>query len=233
MKINDVFDNNSNTYIDEIAQGTNMIAKINIKIDDYVTKIEGVNLVLKEREKNEVKISKSISGIKVILSDRSILIDHLESNPSKYVIDIGNKNQKLISIDDEIKHGATLEVTYAIVVKNIGKIDNVTYTLVDYVDEDYHFNKSNNLNKEWNTGMNNTVITNVTLNSGEEKNISITLTRLLDIHGTDEYDNIIEIKDYSSVAGRRIYYTIPENKEELESDIAIAEFLAIIPPLGG
>lgn len=209
-----------------------MIAKTKIKISGYITRITDVNLVLEERPKNEVSISTEISKIDLLLSNGSKLVEHTPENKNKFVFDLGKGSQKMITMDNELKQGATLNVTYKTTIVNIGNIDNVTYTLVNYIDELYYFEEGN-INKQWHIGSTpKEVTTTLTLAKGEQKTIDITLKRIITTSASDEYNNTVEIKAYKSDEGRRIYQTTPYNKKLDEKDTAMADMISIVPPTG-
>lgn len=218
--------------VKEVAENTYMTAKIKIKISGYITRITDVNLVLEERPKNEVSISTEISKIDLVLANGSKLVEHTPENKNKHVFDLGKGSQKMITMDNELKQGATLNVTYRTTIENVGNVDNVTYTLVNYIDPLYSFEEGS-MNKDWHTSnAPKEVTTTLTLAKGEKKTIDLTLKRIVTTGASDEYNNTVEIKAYKSDEGRRIYQTTPYNKEENEKDIAIADMLSIVPPTG-
>ena len=230
-KIKNVLEDNNMSEVEEIADNTYMIAKVKLNVSSYVTKVQGVDLVLEERPKNEVSISKDISKITVALANGSKLITHTPNDKNKYVFDLGKGSQKMITMDNEIKQGALLNVTYTITIKNTGQVDSVTYTIADYIDSNYSFESK--LNPSWTITENGKkAITSITLNPNEEAKVDIVLTKILSTTGTDEYNNEVEIIEYKSNSGRRIYHTIPENKKSNECDMAIADMLSIVPPTG-
>ncbi len=230
-KIKNVFEDYNTSELAEVAEHTYMTAKVKLTISAYITKVHGVDLVLEERPKNEVSISKDISKIEVILANGSKLIDHTPNHKNNSVFDLGKGSQKMITMDHEIKQGALLNVTYTITLKNTGQVDSVTYTIADYLDPIYSF--QSNFNRQWSiTEDGKKAITSITLNPNEEAKIDIVLSKMLNTTSTDEYNNEVEIIEYKSNSGRRIYHTIPENKEANECDLAKADMLSIVPPTG-
>lgn len=218
--------------IKEVAEGTYMKAKIKLKIESYITKITNLNLVLEERPKNDVEVSMDINKMNVTLANGLKMIEYTPKNKGKYVFDLGKGSQKMITMDNELKQGGKLEVFYQITIANTGNIDNVTYTLVDYISPEYSFSKETN--KEWNTSdIPRQIETTVTLNKKEKATINLKLDKILTTTGIDEYNNSVEIKQYKSEEGRRIYQTTPANKEKTERDIAVADMISIVPPTGG
>ena len=148
--------------------------------------IKGVNLGLVERPKAQLELNKTVSNIKVTLADGSILFDvnqsadnvawksntayNIDSNKKNGIYDkkyrptIGSNAKGLVqlSMDEEIMHGATIQITYKIKVKNVGEVDyegkefyytgknhgntvtTTPNTVVDYVSNNLQFNGKNN-----------------------------------------------------------------------------------------
>ena len=168
--------------------------------------IKGVSLGLVERPKAQLELNKTVSNIKVTLADGSILFDvnqsadnvawkpntayNIDSNKKNGIYDksyrptIGSNAKGLVqlSIDEEIMHGATIQITYKIKVKNVGEVDyegkefyytgknhenTVTTTpnrIIDYVSNNLQFNSNSNTN-DWQVMTVNDVINNKLVNA--------------------------------------------------------------------
>ena len=168
--------------------------------------IKGVNLGLVERPKAQLELNKTVSNIKVTLADGSILFDvnqsadnvawksntayNIDSNKKNGIYDkkyrptIGSNAKGLVqlSMDQEIMHGATIQITYKIKVKNVGEVDyegkefyytgknhgnTVTTTpnrIIDYVSNNLQFNSNSNTN-DWQVMTVNDVINNKLVNA--------------------------------------------------------------------
>lgn len=94
--------------------------------------VHEVNQALVERPKAKLQLTQEIDGIKVILSDNSVLIDTAKGI-SKNVNGLEQsappgQPQLPISIymDEEIMHGATIEVTYSLKIINVGEVDRLS-----------------------------------------------------------------------------------------------------------
>ncbi len=233
----------------EIARSTQMIAKMDIEFHYAKENIKGANLRIKERPKNNVEINKKISNLSLVLSNGSTLISNINDQS---VINL-NKNL-MITMDDEIIHGATLTVTYDIKVTNkSGSISN-QYTIYDYVDPNFIFVKANNEDQGWEVYSNgsdkmlDTIKQNVStivktstrqLAPGDSETKSITLSKMLDINCNCEFSNYVEIGRIYNSEGRRIYKEIPANLDlsapiiQHEEDSIDSEFVSIVPPFGG
>lgn len=129
-------------------------------------KIQNVDLGLEERPKAQLVIDKEVTNAKLTLADGSILFDaqNKETNvlwrdhkpyevgykgnvmdPEKFgsLQNIRNKNASKfgliqLTMDEELMHGATIEITYKVTMTNVGE--------VDYDDNPFYYtgNKSNN-----------------------------------------------------------------------------------------
>ena len=128
--------------------------------------IKGVNLGLVERPKAQLELNKTVSNVKVTLADGSILFDASQGVNVDNVAwqQNTNKNRGLIqlSMDQEIMHGASIQITYKLTVKNVGEVDyegkefyytgknhgntvtTTPNTVVDYVSNNLQFNGKNN-----------------------------------------------------------------------------------------
>ena len=128
--------------------------------------ISGVNLGLVERPKARLELNKTVSNVKVTLADGSILFDASQGVNVDNVAwqQNTNKNRGLIqlSMDQEIMHGASIQITYKLTVKNVGEVDyegqpfyykgktpgnkvtTTPNTVVDYVSNNLQFNGKNN-----------------------------------------------------------------------------------------
>ena len=168
--------------------------------------IKGVNLGLVERPKAQLELNKTVSNIKVTLADGSILFDvnqsadnvawkpntayNIDSNKKNGIYDkkyrptIGSNAKGLVqlSMDQEIMHGATIQITYKIKVKNVGEVDyegkefyytgknhgNIVTTtpnrIIDYVSNNLQFNSNSNTN-DWQVMTVNDVINNKLVNA--------------------------------------------------------------------
>lgn len=116
-----------------------------------IYQITNVDLGLEERPKAQLVIEKEVSNVKLTLADGSILFD--ASKSANNVLwrdhkgyDLGYKGNLLnetkfgsienirknnassfgliqLSMDEELMHGATIKVDYAVTVKNVGEVD--------------------------------------------------------------------------------------------------------------
>ena len=170
-------------------------AKINAKIEydktigrgeeTYTYNIRDIDLGLEQRPEANINIKNEIIGVKVTLSDGTVIVDIEEGVRKNVTIvpTIGNIQGKIhIYMDEEVMQGAEIEIKYKITITNESEIDtygNSTsvgrtyYTgqassdqivttqigkIIDYVDNSLVFKKENN--PDWElieqTGLQNT-----------------------------------------------------------------------------
>jgi len=135
---------------------------------DNTYKIQNLDLGLEERPKAQLAIDKEVANVKVTLADGSILFDakntasnvlwrdHKAYNvgykgnfmdESKFgnIENIRNKNSSKfgliqLSMDEELMHGATMEITYKVTVTNVGEVDYYnTYDGKDSFDRKFYY----------------------------------------------------------------------------------------------
>lgn len=157
-------------------------------------KILNVDLGLEERAKSALVLDKEITNVKLTLADGSILFDakstasnvlwrdhkaysvgykgnFLDESKFGSIQNIRNKNSNKfgliqLTMDEELMHGATIEITYKVTVSNVGEVDykdNLFYytgnkssnaqvvttradQVIDYVANNLQFNASQNSN---------------------------------------------------------------------------------------
>ena len=117
--------------ITTLAENTTMRAET--KVIEFTAnnvgtdKIHEVNQALIRRPKAELRLTEEISTIKVTLSDGTVIIDTAKGL-SKNVLGLGVEGLNTVSIylDEELMQGATVEVTYRVMVENIGEVDRLS-----------------------------------------------------------------------------------------------------------
>jgi len=224
-----------------VSDNTHMTASGKVTIDsiDVNNDCYEMNLVLREKQKVELTTKKEVSKVKITLSDGSTLIyrepDKELGKPSENNIGtmVVNPKQWLAVMDDELLHGATLEVEYKVTVNDQGNPFNGKYTVYDYIDKEVMLKEYDGWDIVTDAGEKGTLAQNVADTTGSNVNDIINLledkvivkkefdkdnpvaylttTRVLATNCTDEYENYVEIIKYSNDWGRRIYFTIPGN----------------------
>ena len=185
-------------------------------------RISNVNLGLEERPKSQVAIEKEVTNVKLTLSDETVLFDAVEratnvlwQRHQKYNLGYNgnlldeskfgsierirqNNANKFgvvqLSMDEELMHGATIQITYKISAINVGETDYndtrfyysgmvsqdtasnkvVTTTVnqvIDYVPNNLQFSKNNNANSQWSLILPNNLISDQLVNNRLESQI--------------------------------------------------------------
>ena len=109
--------------------------------ENLAYKLENIDLGLQERAKAQLMLSKEVSNIKVTLSNGNVLFDngssatnltwqnkkyHTNGYDGKLMTEPNRNNSMqsiLLTMDEELMHGATIKITYKIKVENIGEVD--------------------------------------------------------------------------------------------------------------
>jgi len=218
---------NSSDNYNEVCNLTQMTATGIVTMDsldinnDQVEK--KMDLILEPRQKITPKLKKEVESVKITLADGNVLIykEGASDSPNDIGTMIVNDDKQYIAVmDDELLHGATMEIKYEV---SIGggnwDIENSTYTVYDYIDKELSFDKKRNTewdivtdksnigkNEEEKTAVADKVIIKTELNK-DKLAASFVVTRLLTTNSTDEYENYVEVVEYSNNLGRRIYDT--------------------------
>ena len=100
--------------------------------DRYVYRISNVDFGIVERAKQEIDISKRVSGFKVTLANGQVVADVTidkdgnmtgEKNHVTYMGPSATNGYVKLELDNELIQGATIQVEYEIVVKNNSELD--------------------------------------------------------------------------------------------------------------
>lgn len=121
-----------NRRIAELANTTYMMSE-SIQVEFNANnvgpdKIHEVNQALLERPKAQLNLTQEIAGIKVTLSDGSVIIDTAKGLSKNVLgLDLPDANSTVsVYMDEEIMQGATVEVTYRLNLENVGEIDKLS-----------------------------------------------------------------------------------------------------------
>ncbi|MBR6504197.1 MAG: hypothetical protein IKT41_00495 [Clostridia bacterium] len=104
------------------------------------SKYTNENLVLEKRSGFKLELEKKVTGLRITLSDGTILKEEITND----FTDVLNGNNMLtipITMDEELMHGATLELEYTIRIKNLSNTNIQTGSQISIVD---YFNLNDN-----------------------------------------------------------------------------------------
>ena len=227
----------------------------------YDSKYGGI--VLKEREKFGLEVNSELTAFKIILSDGQTLADWSKSDNQEVnnVLSTGENGAFILTMDNELRYGATIYAEYNITVTNNRNIDCKSFTLVNGNDLQCDLNSTlltdtniKNADIGW-KGIENVdeYVSNVLdsalvkkeyiklsdeIKAGETKVYRLKLSKLVD--SDCAYSNVAEIAEYENDQGRRNFNSNNEkiragnywNEEITEADTGISKALMIMPPFG-
>lgn len=96
---------------------------------DYKYSIENIDLGIIERPIVDLKVDKTITGLKVSLGNGQVLINGDPSKENLPYVRTGLDNFVPIEMDTEILHNATIEEEYTITIKNNSELDYSIYPI--------------------------------------------------------------------------------------------------------
>lgn len=116
--------------ISAFAKDTYIVATTNKVIVNAnnikVSKVEQMNLALRERPKVELYLESQIENIKITLSDGTVIID-TKKGMRQNVSGLETKELPiLVYMDEEIMQGATITIEYKVRISNLGEIDKMS-----------------------------------------------------------------------------------------------------------
>ena len=221
-------------------------------------KIQNVNLGLEERPKTQLEIDKEVTNVKLTLADGSTLFDAKQTasnvlwkDHKNY--DTGYKNNMLdetkfgsianirakntkdsrlgliqLSMDEELMHGAKIQITYQITVTNVGEVDykdnQFYYTgkvadkntivkttanqIIDYVANNLQFDSSLAENTDWEVITQDKLITQDKTQDLVNKNLKSKV---------EQYNTIITTKENATIAKTELVPDLYDNKKSSAS----------------
>lgn len=126
--------------IQELADSTYMKAvskMVSFKANQIKhSDIHELNLALMKRPMTKLTMETKVVGVKVILPDNKVIIDTAKG-VNKNVLGIDKEELPItIYMDEEIMHGATLQVQYETTIRNEGEVDTLSNYLSSHTDQD-------------------------------------------------------------------------------------------------
>ena len=217
-----------------------------------------MDLGLEERPKAQLEINKEVTNVKLTLADGSTLFDAkqtasnilwkdhkkydtgyknnmLDENKFGSIANIRAKNTKdsrlgliQLSMDEELMHGAKIQITYQITVTNVGEVDykenKFYYTgtvadkntivkttanqIIDYVANNLQFDSSLAENTDWEVITQDKLITQDKTQDLVNKNLKSKVER---------YNTIITTKENATIAKTELVPDLYDNKKSSAS----------------
>lgn len=233
-----IWDEQSNQYVISLDYDKN-IEGLDIKVDGDEIIINVVNYLLTDKPKPEPEPTpeptpepKPEEPAEIKVFDLSIIkyISKVKVQNEKGTTEINrniDKKDSLFKMEIDAKELAktNLEITYKLVVENVGEIPGYATEIKDYVPKDLKFVE----NGEWELVDNNLVynkLANKLLNPGEKEEIELTFTWKLDENNLGarnnqaeitEYKNDLDIKDITpdNIGKAELLVTVKTGREEI------------------
>ena len=177
--------------------------------------ISNIDIGLIKNKICDLKLDKYISKVQVKTA----------SGTKEYTYD--NNQLAKVEIKSKEIQGATVVVTYKIVVTNEGELPAYVTKVVDYIPDGLDF--SSDLNKSWMTTTNgeltNINIANQSIGAGESVELTLVLTKTMTSNSTGTFTNIAEIGEMSNSLGTKDMDSTPGNKVKTEDDYSEADLI--------
>ena len=139
-----------------------------------------------------------------------------------------------LELDAKRITGTTIVVEYAIKVTNAGEVAGTARRIVDYMPSDFTF--SSELNKDWYQSgdmLYTSVLANDTIQAGENRVLTLTLTKSMTENNTGRNNNIAEIAEDYNDLGISDKNSTPGNRTQGENDMGSADVIISIRTGGG
>lgn len=197
---------------------TLMGVKTKVGLTDTISlnaSLSNIDMGLIKNKICDLKLDKYISKVQV----------RTTSGTKEYTYD--NNQLAKVEIKSKEIQGATVVVTYKIVVTNEGELPAYATKVVDYVPEGLEF--SSNLNSSWTTTksgeLTNISIANRRIEAGESVELTLVLTKSMTSNSTGTFTNIAEIGEMRNSLGTSDIDSTPGNKIETEDDFSKADLI--------
>lgn len=172
-----------------------------------------IDIGLIESNKSDLRLDKYISKITLTYGNTVKTYDYEDVKLAK------------VEIPAKELSNATVIVDYKIVVTNEGAIANYVKKIVDYIPKDMKFNSE--LNRDWyestNGDLYNSSLANTKLESGESKEVTLTLTRKMTDKNVGIVNNNAELYEVYNEEGITDIDSTPANKVNGEDDMSAAD----------
>lgn len=223
-----VFGYDTEKYVPTVYQADGVQDSQNSDVEIINTVMEGTEQRVAATDTLEI-INSSKSNIDLGLVEAKIFDLELSKTISKVTItnSEGTKtneydNVSLAKVEIAAKHlqNSTVVIEYKIKVKNNGELAGYVKNIVDYKPTDLTFNSS--LNPEWyqeEGNLHTTSLANTKLEAGEEKELTLILTKTMTESNTGLVNNTAEISEAYNNLGIDDVDSTPGNKQKSEDDM--------------
>ena len=171
-----------------------------------------------ENEKFDLSLQKTVNRITVKDSSGTKIAEYNNSELAK------------VEVDAKRLDGAIIIMDYNIIIKNEGELSGYVNEVIDYIPSDLEFNSE--MNKDWfistDGNLHNISLSNQIINPGEEKVITLTLLKIMNVNNTGTTINMAEIAKSSNELAIKDIDSIEGNKSQTEDDMGVAEIIVSV-----
>lgn len=194
--------------INTVMEGTEQRVAATDTLEIANSSKSNIDLGLVEAKTFDLELSKTISKVTITNSEGT------KTN--------GYDNVSLAKVEIAAKHlqNSTVVIEYKVKVKNNGELAGYVKNIVDYKPTDLTFNSS--LNPEWyqeEGNLHTTSLANTKLEAGEEKELTLVLTKTMTESNTGLVNNTAEISEAYNNLGIDDVDSTPGNKQKSEDDM--------------
>ncbi len=194
--------------INTVMEGTEQRVAATDTLEIINSSKSNIDLGLVEAKTFDLELSKTISKVTITNSEGT--------KTNEY------DNVSLAKVEIAAKHlqNSTVVIEYKIKVKNNGELAGYVKNIVDYKPTDLTFNSS--LNPEWyqeEGNLHTTSLANTKLEAGEEKELTLILTKTMTESNTGLVNNTAEISEAYNNLGIDDVDSTPGNKQKSEDDM--------------
>lgn len=194
--------------INTVMEGTEQRVAATDTLEIANSSKSNIDLGLVEAKTFDLELSKTISKVTITNSEGT--------KTNEY------DNVSLAKVEIAAKHlqNSTVVIEYKIKVKNNGELAGYVKNIVDYKPTDLTFNSS--LNPEWyqeEGNLHTTSLANTKLEAGEEKELTLVLTKTMTESNTGLVNNTAEISEAYNNFGIDDVDSTPGNKQKSEDDM--------------
>lgn len=194
--------------INTVMEGTEQRVAATDTLEIANSSKSNIDLGLVEAKTFDLELSKTISKVTITNSEGT--------KTNEY------DNVSLAKVEIAAKHlqNSTVVIEYKVKVKNNGELAGYVKNIVDYKPTDLTFNSS--LNPEWyqeEGNLHTTSLANTKLEAGEEKELTLILTKTMTESNTGLVNNTAEISEAYNNLGIDDVDSTPGNKQKSEDDM--------------
>ncbi len=204
--------------------------EMKIKINDTLTKLGATNIIRLEEDALNIDLG-LIDNPKFDLElTKGISLVQVSTGGNTKTYEFKNTDLAKIEIKEKEMAGALVAITYTFKVKNTGAVSGYVNKVADYKAKDLEF--SSTLNPEWyqdeSGALYNTTLSDTEIKPGEEKELSLILTKTMTTENTGLSNNIAEIAECSNENGLTDIDSTPGNKNSEEDDYGKADIIIAV-----